>query len=344
MKQKRLETIDGATLAGMELEDIRYIVDSFLPQGLHILAGAPKAGKSWLLLGMGIAIANGEKIFDMKTRQGTVLYLCLEDSLNRIRSRLLEIMEEVPGNIYFATMAESISDGLIPQIENFIAEHPDTVLVAVDTLQMVRQGSSESGTYSGDYNDIGILKRLADKYKIALIVVQHLRKQFDSDPHQMVTGSTGLLGAADSSFVLQKEKVADANAKLFMRGRDIEERIFNIRFNAEGCVWEFVSCETPESEAVNSDTMLKLLTEFMKAEKEFLGTSTELCEIMKSKFGVELKPNSLSKKLNRYQTELASLGIEMCRDRSGSKREIFLLYNDGMTVMTVQSGDIQKEK
>jgi hypothetical protein len=253
-------------------------------------------------------------------------------------------MEEVPGNIYFATMAESISDGLIPQIENFIAEHPDTVLVAVDTLQMVRQGSSESGTYSGDYNDIGILKRLADKYKIALIVVQHLRKQFDSDPHQMVTGSTGLLGAADSSFVLQKEKVADANAKLFMRGRDIEERIFNIRFNAEGCVWEFVSCETPESEAVNSDTMLKLLTEFMKAEKEFLGTSTELCEIMKSKFGVELKPNSLSKKLNRYQTELASLGIEMCRDRSGSKREIFLLYNDGMTVMTVQSGDIQKEK
>ena len=199
MKKEKIITVDGQTLLDMRLPQIRFVVDRLLPQGLHILAGAAKTGKSWMLLLLSLRVAQGKPFWNLQTEKGTVLSLCLEDSLNRIQQRLMDLTEEAPDNLHFATLSKSLSDGLCEQIEEFITEHPDTNLVIIDTLQKVRENSGESNLYATDYKDIGLLKALADKYHIAVVVVQHLRKQFDSDPHNMVTGSTGLLGAADGS-------------------------------------------------------------------------------------------------------------------------------------------------
>ena len=143
MTQKKIQTIDGATLMSMPLEELRFIVDSIIPQGLHILSGQPKSGKSWLLLSLCLNVTLGEKFWNFETEKGTVLYLCLEDSLNRIQSRLFDIAEEVPSNLYFATMVDSLSNGLLNQIEAFIKEKPDTVLIVIDTLQKVRDNVAE---------------------------------------------------------------------------------------------------------------------------------------------------------------------------------------------------------
>ena len=79
--------------------------------------------------------------------------LCLEDSLNRIQQRLMDLTEDAPENLHFATLSKSLSDGLCEQIEEFITEHPDTNLVIIDTLQKVRENSGESNLYATDYKD-----------------------------------------------------------------------------------------------------------------------------------------------------------------------------------------------
>lgn len=333
MTTQKIETIDSRTLMDLELPPIRFIVNRLLPQGLHILAGAAKTGKSWLLLLLSLKVAQGEPFWDLTTEKGTVLSLCLEDSLTRIQQRLMELTEEAPSNLHFATLTKTLSDGLLEQIEQFIAEHPDTNLVIIDTLQKVRTNIMDANPYAADYKDIGFLKALADKYRVAIIVVQHLRKQFDSDPHAMVTGSTGLLGAADGSYVLKRENVGNRDAKLYIKGRDIEEQILNIRRDEESNEWIFLSSDTPMNDSMKSDPVLLLLLEYLREEGGFTGTASELAE----RIGGGIKGNMLSRKLNKYHKELAQAGIAFSKSRSGERRELRLVYtsddnNDGMTV------------
>lgn len=333
MKKEKIKTIDGQTLLDMQLPKIRFVVDSLLPQGLHILAGAAKTGKSWLLLLLSLRVAQGKPFWNLQTEKGTVLSLCLEDSLNRIQQRLMDLTEEAPDNLHFATLSKSLSDGLCEQIEEFITEHPDTNLVIIDTLQKVRENSGESNLYATDYKDIGLLKNLADKYRIAVVVVQHLRKQFDSDPHNMVTGSTGLLGAADGSYVLKCENVGDKDAKLYIKGRDVEEQILNIRRDEETNEWIFISSDMPVVNSLKREMFFPLLMNYLTAEKEFCGTAGELSE----KLGGRINGNVLTRKLNRYEKELKNMGVEFTCNRTGKRRELLIVYggNDDMTIETV---------
>lgn len=123
---KKLTVIDGETLMDMRINPITFCIDSLLPQGVSLLCGAPKIGKSWLVLDWCVRIAKGEEVWNFKTVKGTTLYLCLEDNLSRIQQRLNEITDEVPNNVFFATSSCSMSDGLAEQIEMFVAEHKDT--------------------------------------------------------------------------------------------------------------------------------------------------------------------------------------------------------------------------
>ena len=114
-------------LNGHELPPTKFCVDTLLPQGLCILGGASKIGKSWWVLDLCVRIAKGEPMWDLKTTGGTTLYLCLEDTLRRVQNRLLCITDEVPPNAFFAASAGTLSDCLCEQIRNFVKEHPDTV-------------------------------------------------------------------------------------------------------------------------------------------------------------------------------------------------------------------------
>ena len=321
-KLNKLKTVSGAELLQMDLPPMKFVAKDFLPQGLHLVAGLPKAGKSWLLLLLCLRVAKGEPFWNYQTEKGTVLYLCLEDSFNRIQQRLGDLTEDAPANLHFAIMASSLADGLLEQIEMFLAEHPDTNLIVIDTLQKVREGTVDS-YYASDYKDIGMLKSVADQRGITILCVQHLRKQHDSDPHLMVSGSTGLTGAADGSYVLQKEEVTSTEGKLFIRGRDVEEKVLTVHFNRETCEWEYVSGDTPAEDAMKSDPVMRALISFLQTEKEFQGQASELAERLQ----VSIKGNVLSRKLNRYETELQQLGIEFIKSRTGQKRELLLVYS-----------------
>jgi len=326
MTPSKLETLTGAALVSMPLPATRMIVESLVPQGLHILGGAPKIGKSWLTLWLCLRIAQGEPLWNLPTEKGDTLYLCLEDSFACVQNRLLDFTEDAPDTIHFATMSETIAGGLVKQIENFLADHPATNFIAIDTLQRVRDAAGEATAYANDYREVNVLKSLADKYRIAILLIHHLRKQADDDPLNMISGTTGLTGAVDGIYVLKKDKRTGSTAKFITTGRDIEQRELTLEFDHDSHLWNLVSDDT-EHTSSPAGAVLTAVKNYLQKEEIFIGTATQLQTALCTK----TPPAVLAKTLTQNQQALAAQGIQYSYARTGQRREITLLYvgNDG---------------
>ena len=317
----RLQTIDADTLLSTTLPPTRFIIDRLLPQGLHILAGAPKVGKSWLALWLCLQVAQGTSVWDFPTHRGTVLYLCLEDSTLRIQNRLFEITEDAPANVHFSTNSDTLGKGLEEQLCAFLSEHPDTVLVIIDTLQMIR-GAGYDNTYANDYRDLSALKRIADAHGIAILLIHHLRKEFADDVFSRISGTTAISGAVDSSFTLVEEKRGSGKAKLSCIGRDIEYRELTLERNAEN-VWELVSDSRTQPELLGGRIVI-LLSELMRDRTEFIGTPTELSTQIDPAGSEGITPKKVSRLILQSVAALSKIGISAVVRRSNGKRLIEL--------------------
>ena len=298
-----LITVDGRTLMDRPLEPPNFVVDTLISQGLHILAGSPKVGKSWLALWLAVTVAKGEPVWNMTTRQGTTLYLCLEDSVLRIQNRLFEITEDAPSSVHFCTECALIGQGLEEQVETFLTAHPDTVLVIIDTLQMVRP--ARDATYANDYRDLSVLKRIADTHGIAILLIHHLRKETADDVFNRISGTTAI-----------------SRAKLSCIGRDIEYRELTLERNGEN-VWELVS-DSREEPVFHEDRIVVLISAFMSTRTVFIGTPTELSERI-DPVGVErISPKKVSRQILQNLDALRKIGISAVVRRSNGRRLIEL--------------------
>ena len=305
--ENTLSVINGQDLMELNLPPQSFTVRGLLPQGLSILGGAPKIGKSWLMLDLCIRVAKGEPLWGMETKQGTTLYLCLEDTLRRIQHRLNCITEDVPANAYFATASGTLADDLEAQILQFIREHPDTVLVVIDTFQMIR-GNSNEPSYGGDYDEIQKLKRIADSQRISLLLVHHLRKQGDRDPINKLSGTTGITGAVECVFGLDKSRRREDAATLVCTGRDIEHRELELRFSKDEFVWNLMSDSAKESMGTMPKDMVAFV-EFMKQIQTYSGTNTGLAEQFSAFSGMPATPKGLKQRMNKWCYRLEDLGV-----------------------------------
>ena len=320
----KLRTVDAETLLATPLKPVPFIVDGLIPRGLHILAGSPKIGKSWLVLWLCLKVAEGEPMWGRTVNRCGVLYLCLEDTYSRIQNRLFEITDTAPLNLHFTVMADVLGSGLEQQITAFLKQESETKLIVVDTLQRIRCVDMSSNAYATDYRDICELKKLADKHSIAIILVHHLRKHSDKDPFNMVSGTTGITGGVDTTFVLEKNKRSDNTAKLYVTGRDVEYLELSLQF--ENCVWECLSCENSEEvrKRETPEFVLKTIS-FMAGRKEWCGSATELLFEMSD---TTTAVNTVTKLLNQYYDTLAENGIEYRYYRTGKSR-LIRLKSDG---------------
>ena len=177
-------------------------------------------------------------------------------------------------------MADTLKHGLEQQIEQFLAEHPTTKLVVIDTLQRVRSAGGDSNLYANDYQDVGLLKQLADQHHIAILLIHHLRKLHDDDPMNMISGSTGLSGAADSAFVLQKNARSANAASLHCTGRDIPDRTLKLEFGEEDHIWKLLEDSKTCSGASRISTLQieNLLSELLQKEPEISAPAKALLE------------------------------------------------------------------
>ena len=239
-----LHTISMTELYQTAFRSRPPIIDGLLYAGAYILAGAPKIGKSFLVAQIAYHVSTGRKLWNFDVHQGTVLYLALEDDYQRIQSRMFMMygVNDTP-NLHFATAAGKIGNGLDEQLENFMREHPDTKLIIIDTMQKIRELGGESYSYASDYEIIGRLKQFADKYCICVLTVHHTRKQPAGDSFEMISGTTGLLGCADGSLLMQKKKRTALEATIDVVGRDQQDQILYLKKDPETQIWNLERME-----------------------------------------------------------------------------------------------------
>ncbi|MFQ8765236.1 MAG: AAA family ATPase [Oscillospiraceae bacterium] len=327
---KKLETMTAEQLQSAPYSPEPFLVEELLPEGLHILAGAPKIGKSWLALWLCLCVAQGQPLWNFAVTQGEVLYLSLEDSYRRIQSRLFDLTDDAPQTLHFAIMADTLKHGLEQQIEQFLMEHPTTKLVVIDTLQRVRGTGSDSNLYANDYQDIGILKQLADRRHIAILLIHHLRKLHDDDPMNMISGSTGLSGAADSTFVLQKSSRLANIASLHCTGRDIPDRTLKLEFGEDDHVWKLLENSKTCSGASKISTLqlVHLFSELLRADPEYLGSPSALSAKIDPDGSLGITPKKVTRLVRESVAALNENGILADTYRSNGKRWISIKRAD----------------
>ena len=168
---KQFGKIQAVTMP--ELMETRFrvrpaVIDGLLPAGTYLLAGAPKIGKSFLVLQMTYQVSMGAPFLGFTSQQGTVLYLALEDTYERLQKRLTQMTERD-------------------------SEHTDTVLIIIDTLQRVRGRTPDNGSYAADYDTLAGLKEFSDTYGVTVLVVHHTRKEGAEDVFNTISDCTSLL-------------------------------------------------------------------------------------------------------------------------------------------------------
>ena len=288
------------TVSMTELYDTVYpprtpVVDGFLYGGTYLFVGAPKVGKSFFMGQLAYHVAMGLPLWDYPVRKGTVLYLVLEDDYARLQRRLSGMFGvECADNLYFATQAKTLNAGLDRQLEEFLKAHTDARLIIIDTLQKVREVGGDRYSYSSDYEIVTKLKSFSDKYGICLLVVHHTRKLESEDSFDMISGTNGLLGAADGAFIVHKKKRTDNEAVMDIVGRDQPDQELTIEFDRERCVWKFKKAETELWKQPPDPLLENIADKITREYSKWQGTPTELVDFL----GVDMKANALTMKLN----------------------------------------------
>ena len=324
----KIQLIDAETLYYKPLEHPKMLIDGVLSDGLAIMAGDSKIGKSWMVLWMCLQISKGEPVWGLPTRKTDVVYLALEDREWRVQQRMQDLTDTPPENLHFGFSCGQLGAELESQIEDVLKDYPSTGLLFIDTLQMVRDNvSAKVNAYAQDYKDLSSLKKIADNHGICIFVVHHTRKERDGgNIFNDMTGSTGIMGVADTGMILRKEDRFGDNATLCITGRDVEEK--KLKMQMCGVKWEIteeLSADDLRKERI-PDFVFKVV-DFLFEHRQFEGTVTELLAAVGN---TELKPNVASKYLTRFYSEVfAPMGITYEYRKTAAARTISLALNDG---------------
>lgn len=293
-----------------ELMETRFrvrpaVIDGLLPAGTYLLAGAPKIGKSFLVLQMAYQVSMGEPFLGFSSRQGTVLYLALEDTYERLQKRLAQMTEQDSEHLILSVFSETLDEGLLERLTDFRGEHADTVLVIIDTLQRVRGRTPDNGIYAADYDTLARLKEFSDTYGVTVLVVHHTRKEGAEDVFNTISGTNGLMGAADGALLLHKDKRTASDAVLEVVGRDQQQLRLHISFDATHLRWALVEVETGRLKEP-PNPLVELVSRLVNGENpSWNGTATELAQCLsKMDSSQSFTPNWIVRTLNAQQDTL----------------------------------------
>lgn len=346
-----LTVFSARELQDKDITPPRFFVEGFLPQGLALLASPPKYGKSWFVLDLCLSVAAGVPFLGHKTNKVECLYLALEDGEGRLQDRMNKVLagNRAPMGFYFSTRSEDVAGGLLEQLDDFLAKKPDLGLIVIDTLQKVRRSTSgKENAYAADYRDAGALKEFADRNRVCVLLVHHLRKMGDDgDPFNRISGTNGLFGAADTAMVMTREKRGDANTLLSISARDFDAEDSILTFNKQSFHWERLgSADAIEQDAAkrayeNSPIVLTL-RELLRGTPtgEWVGTMRELMAAGQDVTGRNLaaSPRELTGVITALDHDLFEydhIAHRRVRNGTGGSRHRFYLSTVGSLPQTV---------
>lgn len=232
--------VNAHDLASKSFPPIDFVVAGLIPKGLTLLAGEPKAGKSWLSLDIALSIARGVGCLGERAcPQGDVLYLALEDDEARLQLRIRRILGEGPSwprCLMLPTEWARFDAGGIDALEDWIVAQPNPRAIIIDVYERFRpRGRRVKGSYQSEYDELTVLQALARRRGVAIVLVHHLLKGAGRrDPYQRVMGTTGFVGAVDTVILLDRGATV---TRLMARGRDIGEVEQVVRFDEVSMCW-----------------------------------------------------------------------------------------------------------
>ena len=320
-----LETVGGEELLEMQLPPKEFVIEGLLPKGLAMLVGSTKVGKSFLSLQIAIAITNGEKLWGYPSKKGSVLYLALEDDYERLQKRIKNMNDNVNNSLRLSLLSKTINTGLLPQIDSFLAEYPDTNLVIIDTLQHVRDNTKNMGgnLYAQDYSEQMLLQRYALDKSITILLIHHTNKLKGKDPLEAASGSNGMTAALDTYWYLNRPDREKPQAKLTVTSRDLGDMVFKVELQETG---EWTMLEGPKYKKKSINPYVAIIAGYIRlvvwGERkpyQFQITAKQLYEDIKAcQFEPFFDFNYLKikKELTAYHMQLENFGIIF----DGSKR------------------------
>lgn len=334
-----LSVISAPDLQKANLPPVRFLVNGILPEGTSFISAPSKIGKSWFVLDMGLSIASGGRFMKYTTNKAGVLYLALEDSLSRLQSRMNKVLDgkPAPEQFYFTTEAPTLSDGLIEVLEEHLKQFPETKLIIIDTLQKIRgQAQGRETIYAQDYREMGMLKAFADKQGVSIFFVHHTRKMKDDDDvFNMISGTNGIMGAADTIFVMVKDKRDDSNAVLHITGRDVSQINDMVTFDKDIWKWKVIGNadeirEQRATEEFRNNPVYRTI-EYAVSKSDngwWSGKASELLELGEFVTGnaISSSPKKLGCDLRKLEDELLKRGnikMEVSKNGSGGKSYSF---------------------
>lgn len=221
-----LKPQSAGSLAKEAFPVVKCAVNNIIPEGLTLFVSPPKIGKSALMLHLSTAIGHGGRaLSEIPVEKGSVLYFSLEDGPRRLQRRMAKMLGDTPApdNVYFVYQAPSLDSGLVDGLANWLAEHPDTKMVVIDTFARVRpRGQQGESMYQQDYDALSPLQDLAKEWNVAIVVVHHTRKMVSDDVLEMASGTNGLTGVADAVLVLQRGR-GELDAVLHVVSKDLDQ-------------------------------------------------------------------------------------------------------------------------
>lgn len=234
---------DAQELMNMSFPEPRWAVPGLVCEGVTLLAGPPKVGKSWLSLNLALDIAAGDQALgSIDVEPGPVLYLALEDTPRRLQSRMKTVLagRPAPEGLTLSIACDPMPAGGDEQVDAWLTAHPGARLVVIDVFAKVR-GNPPPGVaaYDADYGAMSRIKRIADRHGVAVLLVHHVRKAAAEDFLATVSGTNGLAGAADAVVVLERAR-AQADGVLHVTGRDVDETDYPLAFNPELGTWRLL--------------------------------------------------------------------------------------------------------
>ena len=300
------------------------LIDGFLFNGIYIMAGAPKTGKTFLLEQIAYHVSTGKPLWDLAVRQGTVLYLAMDDSLEDIQTRMYRMFgPEGSDKLRFASWPCSIGNGLTDRLYSFLKKYEDTRLIIIDTFQCVRDADNGRYSYAADYQTIKDLRLFISPYQLCLILVHHTRKQPSDQCFERISGTNGLMGASDGAYLLQKDNYTDKKATLHMSIRNSASQTFYLKRDPTTLRWELEKVQESLPEPP-PNPVLEAVARLVTAEApEWRGSPAELAAVLQQ----DLSPNVLTRHLNVNISRLREeYGIEYQKQAKHEGRRILLRY------------------
>lgn len=222
----------------------RWLVPGILPEGLTLMVGAPKIGKSRMATHIALAVGMGGSVLgEFATQQASVLYLDLEQGAKQSAARFRDLLgyDSAPSRVTVVHGWPTIGDGAVNLLRQRLDADHSIGLVIVDTLAKVWPQSEPKGAagnaYHREYATLSRIKALADERSISIVLIHHESKAVSPDQLYRASGTMAMTGVPDTILMLSRKR-GEREAQLFVTGREVREQTFDLYFDAYLAAWK----------------------------------------------------------------------------------------------------------